>query len=241
MRKARNFIILSVLGMLLINVALISAAIVLEQYGSVTLFPGEHYILNIPFFGPSKAPIVCGKAQTLAGTALRDVNVSAYYDDQLVTKNTTNTKGEYCLTLPELTASRKYDIFIEYNNETTENLTLGSNDYSLDFLNNQIYSKSTTQFITLQGQISNHDAEIESGRFEIKIRHKNNGTWGDVTDYEKYFIDLPSREILELPNEELNITWQIPPEAETGQYKWYLKSSFNAKERTKDVFFNITE
>jgi hypothetical protein len=246
MKKVRDFLIVSFLGVILINLSLISAAYVLTQYGSATLYPGEKYIVNIPFFGISMAPQICGTAQKTTGEPLRGINVSVYYDDELVEKETTDSDGEYCITLPELTASRKYDIFVEYNNETPEALTLGSNDYTLSFLNYQIFSRLNDKYAVLSGAIENEDAEIENGRFEAKVRYHNynrtSPTWEDVTDYQKYAVNIEPKDILEVPSEGLNVSWQIPEDAPTGEYKFLIKSSFNAKEKTSiSVLFNVTE
>jgi len=42
------------------------------------------------------------------------------------------------------------------------------------------------------------------------------------------------------PNDEFNVSWEIPGDATTGKYKFYIKTSFNAKESTKTIYFNIT-
>jgi hypothetical protein len=245
MKKVRDFLVVSFLGILIINLTLISAVYILFEYGSVTLYPGEKYTLNIPFFGISNAPEICGKAQKTNGEVLEGVNVSVYYDDELVEKETTDSDGEYCITLPELTTSRKYDIFIEYDNETPEALTLGSNDYALNFLNYRTFSKSNDGWAVLSGTIDNEDANVENGRFEINLKYYNTSReppqWVEIFDYKKYAVNIESGESYEVPSEELNVSWQIPDDALIGRYKFYIKSSFNAKERTKDVYFNITE
>lgn len=245
MGKVRDFLILSFLGILIINITLISAYVIITKYGTVTLNPGEKYTINIPFFGTSKSPEICGKAQKTTGEALQGVNVSVYYykNNSLINKNTTDSKGKYCISLPEIKSSEKYDIFIEYENSTDNPLQLASNDYTLGFDNNKIFNKSIDKYAVLSGTIENEDAEIENGRFEVNLKYypTNLSERFDIFDYQKYFVNLEPREIYEVPSTELNVSWQIPIDAKIGRYKFYIKTSFNAKERTKDIYFNITE
>lgn len=245
MKGVKDFLILSFLIIILVNITLISAYFVFTQYGSVTLSPGEKYTINIPFFGPSKSPVICGKAQKTSGEILPGVNVSVYYNSDLIKKNITNSKGEYCIYLPEITSNRKYDIFIEYNNQTNTGdfIQLASNDYTLDFDNYLIFSKLSDKYAILKGSIVNKDAKIENGRFDINLQYwpVNSSERVEIFDYQRYFVNINPQETYDIPNNEFNVSWQIPNDAKTGRYKFYVKTSFNAKERTADVFFNVTE
>lgn len=246
--RVRDFLILSFLVIGLINFTFISAYLVFSQYGSVTLNPGEKYTINIPFFDDipsfeeSKSPVICGKAETTSGEALQGVNVSVYFNTTLINKSTTDSNGKYCISLPEITSSKKYNIFIEHNNQTNTGspIQLASNDYYLDFDNNLVFSKISDRYAVLQGAIDNEDAEIDNGRVEVNLKYYENSTWKEIFDYQKYFVNIDSREVYDVPSDELNVSWQIPNDAKVGRYKFYIKTSFNAKERTKDVYFNIT-
>jgi len=247
--RVRDFLILSFLVIGLINFTFIGAYIVLVQYGSVTLNPGEKYAINIPFFGESKSPVIYGKAQTTTGEVLPGINVSVYYynNDTLIGKGTTNSKGEYSISLPEITTSKKYDISIEYNNQTNTGgiIKLASNDYSLDFDDNRRYSKSIDDFVFLTGKITNEDAEIENGRVEIKVGYldplKNNSVSYRYGDYQKFYgININPKEEYEV-TKEFGISWKIPTNSTpVGKYKILIKTSFNAKEKSTGVYFNIT-
>ena len=247
MGKVRDFLILSFLGILIINITLISAYVIITKYGTVTLNPGEKYTINIPFFGTSKSPEICGKAQKTTGEALQGVNVSVYYykNNSLINKNTTDSKGKYCISLPEIKSSEKYDIFIEYENSTDNPLQLASNDYTLGFDNNKIFNKTIDKFVFLTGKIINKDAEIENGRVEIKVGYldplKNNSVSYRYGDYQKFYnINIDSNEEYEV-TEESGIFWEIPIDSTpVGKYKILIKASFNAKEKTSYVYFNIT-
>ncbi|MEK6906040.1 MAG: hypothetical protein AABW81_00270 [Nanoarchaeota archaeon] len=63
MKRVHEFLIFSFIGILAVNLALLSAYTIFEKYGSVTLGSGEGYIVNIPFIGSSNSPMICGKAQ----------------------------------------------------------------------------------------------------------------------------------------------------------------------------------
>ena len=242
--ELKEFLTISIICLLLINISLVSAYIMVK-YGTITLSPGEKYTINIPFFGPSKSPVICGKAQKTSGDVLQGVNVSVYYNSDLVNKSITNSKGEYCIYLPEITSKKTYDIFIEYNNQTTTEdfIQLASNDYTLDFDNNLLFSKLSNKYAILKGSIINKDAKIENGRFEINLQYYpiNSSERFEVFDYQKYFVNIDPQGTYDTPNSELNVSWQIPSDAKTGRYKFYVKTSFNAKERTANVYFNVTE
>lgn len=240
------FLTLSVLGLLLINITLIGAYIVLTKYGSMTLNPGEKYTVNIPFSGPSNNPVICGKAELNDGSALKNITVIVkYYNNETeIARNTTGTDGKYCITLPEIESSKKFDVYLEYDNETStgEDLLLGDNDYDLDFENYKVYSKSSDDFVFLTGNITNEDAKIENGRFEVKVGYKD-GTWKYLFgDYEKYLVNISPHEGYQLPNEDVSISWEIPSDAQVGEYKFLFKTSFNGVEKTsQSVYFNITD
>ena len=131
------FLTFSVLGLLLLNLTVISAYLILIKFGDVTLNPGEKYILNIPFLGPSKSPLICGTAQQTDGTPLKNVSIIVEYKSNQTKAGeaTTDSNGEYCITLPEIKSSNKFDIFIKYDNVSSSGapLVLASNDYSLNF------------------------------------------------------------------------------------------------------------
>jgi len=236
-------LVLSFLALFLINITLIGAYFFL-QYGSVTLSPGENYTVNIPFFGKSKFSVICGKAETNSGEALQGVNINAYYKNNSVNKSTTDSKGRYCIYFPEINSNRKYDIFIEYNNQTSKGdpIQLASNDYSLDFTNNLIFRKSSDQYAILNGSITNEDAKIENGRFEINLQYwpSNSGERYEIFDYQRYSINIDPKGTYNIPDNDLNVSWKIPDDVEIGRYKFFIKTSFNAEEKTKSIFFNIS-
>jgi hypothetical protein len=242
-KRVKKFLILSFLGLLLINLALVSAYILFTKYGSLTLNPGEKYVVNIPFIGPSNSPTICGTAQQNDGTLLKNITVvlKSYNSNTTIAQNTTNSDGKYCITLTGMNSSQKFDVYIQYDNQT---IILGSNDYTLSFGNNLIYSKSINDFVYLTGNITNRDARIENGRFEINLKYNETGKFTnseEIFDYQKYFLNIEPNEIYSVPNDELNVSWEIPNDAKIGMYKFYIKTSFNGKERTSNIYFNITE
>jgi hypothetical protein len=236
-KKLERFLILLILGLIAVNLPLISALII-NVYAKVTLSPGEQYTLNIPFVGLSKNPLICGVAEKTDGTLVKGVKVSASSGSILV-QNTTNSDGEYCLTLPEINKTTPYNISVEYDNST---LTLGSNGYDFDFPG-KIFRKGTDNKAYLIGRIVNEDAEVENGRFEVKMGHKVNGTWKYLSgDYQKFLINIEPNEIYEIPSEELDFSYDLA-DLEVGEYKFLIKTSFNGKEYSgtgTSVFFNIT-
>lgn len=244
-QKLVAFLTLSLLGLLLINITLIGAYIILTKYGSMTLDPGEKYTVNIPFSGTSNFPVICGKAEQSDGSALKNISVIIkYYNNETeLARNTTGSDGKYCVTLPEITSSKKFDVYLEYDNETSEGdpLILGSNNYDLNFENYKVYSKSSDEYAFLIGNITNDDARVENGRFEAKVGYKD-GTWKYIFgDYEKYLVNINPNEIYQLPNEEVNISWKIPSDAQLGEYKFLFKTSFNGVEKiSQSIYFNIT-
>ncbi|MEK6906184.1 MAG: hypothetical protein AABW81_01030, partial [Nanoarchaeota archaeon] len=112
-----------------------------------------------------------------------------------------------------------------------------------DLDNNKIFSKSTNVYAVLSGDIINQDARVENGRVEVKLEYYPNSTGKyEVFDYQKYYVNIEPRESYSFPSEELNVSWKIPSNAELGRYRFYIKPSFNAKEKTpKEIYFNLTE
>ncbi len=245
----RKFLILSFLGIIVLNITIIGASIFLQNYGKFNLNPGENYIVNIPFIG-DKATMqtICGKAEQTDGTALKDITVILKYKNETeANRSTTGSDGEYCISIPRLESKQEFTIYLEYENETEEgNLTLADHNYDLDFEEDKTYSKSIDEFATLIGNITNEYAQIENGRFEIKIGYNDKDESGNhwkylYGDYEKYFVNIAPTEIYSIPNEELNVSWKIPEDASPGEYKFLIKTSFNAEEKSQSVYFNITE
>jgi len=241
-QRLKIFLILSSLIVVLINFNLISAYLISIKYGSLTLNPGEKYILNIPFIGYSKTSMICGKAEEKNGTFIKNISVIVkYYNNEtILAKNNTNSNGEYCINLPEINSSKKLDIYLEYDNST---FTLGNNGYELNFEDNKVYNKISDKYAVLTGNITNYDARIENGRFEVKVGYKEDSGWKyNFGDYEKYLFNIAPNEVYTIPNEEINISWKIPDDALTGQYKFLIKTSFNGIEKVNQyVYFNITE
>ncbi len=243
-KEIKKFLTISLLGLLIVNFTLISGYLVVKSYGQMTLNPGEEYTVNIPFFGSSLSPVVCGRAEKTDGTPLSNVRINISYstDNELLGTAITDGNGEYCITLPEINTNRRFEVYVQYDNGTSEDnyLALASNDYTLDFDDDLVYSRGSTSYIPLTGEIRNENAEVENGRFEVNVKYKNGDEWEEILDYQKYSIDIEPNEIYSLPEDGLNFSWRIPSDAKTGEYKFYVKTSFNAKDHTKDVPFNIT-
>ncbi len=241
--KLGNFLILSFLVLLWINFSLVSAYLALTKFGSATLDYGEKYTLNIPFIGPAKSPLVCGKAQQTGGIPIENITIFVrhYNNDTTIAQNKSGNDGRFCITLPEINKSTKFDFYVEYDNAT---LILGSNDYQMNFKNNLVYDRNTNRYIALSGNITNGDAPVESGRFEVKMGQKISGQWKYIYgDYQNYYINIPSNDIYTFPSEELNFSQDIS-ELDNGEYKLLIKTSFNGKEYSGcskcSVLFNIT-
>lgn len=245
-KKVFMFVGFSILALILINVTLIGAYVVFTKYGSMTLNPWERYTVNIPFKGASTNPVVCGKAEMNDGSALKNVTVIAkYYNNETeLVRNTTGSDGRYCITLPEITSSKKFDIYLEYDNISSsgEEIFLGDNNYEISFEDYLVYDKSSDNYAFIRGNITNKDARVENGRFEAKVGYKD-GTWKYLFgDYEKYLINISPNEIYELPNGDVEIKWEIPDDAEPGEYKFLFKTSFNGVEKiSQSIYFNITD
>ena len=249
-KKVKKFLVLSLLGLLVVNITFISAVYVITKYGTFNLNPGEKYTINIPFIGLSKAPTICGIAKTTSGDPMKDVNVSVYLDgtgdnDEFIAKETTDSKGGYCITLPEINKKTKYFVMVEYDNQTSQSdVQLGSNDYDFNFDEDKTYSKSSDTFVTLSGSIENEDAIIEDGRVEVNLRWYPNSSSDElIFDYQKYYLNIDAGETYEFPSDEFNVNWTIPSDAKTGTYKFLYRASFNGKEKapTAGVLFTLTE
>lgn len=249
-KKLQLFIVLAVLVLLFVNISIISGYILFTKYGSMTLSPGENYIVNIPFISAEKPegfPMVCGTAEQSDGDPVEDVTVKIAYSADNTTilgENITNKDGKYCITLPEITSNRVYVVYLEYDNETfSEELTLGSNEYTLDFENNLNYSKGLDSYADLIGKIINEDARIENGRLEIILSYCENEKCNitSIIKEEKYSVNIEPQDTYNIPNSEFSYSWEIPSDAKLGKYKLYIKASFNAKDHTKTVYFYITE
>lgn len=247
--KVKDFLVLSFLLIIFVNLSFINAFLVFLNYGSVTLNPGESYIVNIPFINldgedESINSSICGRTETNNGEIVEGVVVSVYYSDNLIGESVTNSSGNYCIFLPEINSARKYDIFIEYDNKTQSGdfIKLASNDYLFNVENDLIFKKSDG-YVVLSGDIDNGDADIDNGRIEVNLQYwsDNSSDRYTVFDYRKYFVNLNSQENYEFPNDEFNLTWEIPDNAKLGQYKYYIKTSFNAKEKAKSVYFYLIE
>jgi hypothetical protein len=241
-QKLVSVLILSILGLILLNFSLISAYVILANYGKISLDPGEKYIMNIPFIGSSKSPSVCGTALKTDGTPVENVTVSIKLSGSDATEGSdvSDRNGRYCIDLPEITKSNvDYSVYLDYDNES---LILGDNDYDMHFDNNKIIDRNINHNVILSGEIKNYDAEVENGRFEVKVGHKVNSTWKyDLGDYQLFRINMEPREVYNFPNDEFNFSWQIPSDATDGAYKFLIKTSFNGKEyESQSVFFNIT-
>lgn len=240
-KKVILFVTLSVLGLLLLNITLIGGYILLREYGSIALNPGEIYRVNIPFIGPSRAPMICGKAEQTDGTALEGIRVIANYSNNTFAgEATTETDGTYCITLPEITTSKTYNIYLEYDNST---LTLASYDYTLSFENNKIYNKGSDEYVNIIGDITNEDARIENGKIDVSLQYypiNASERFYIFNDQEYYIENIEPNEIYFIPSSDFNLTWMINSDTLIGRYKFRVNADFNTVNHYKDIYFNIT-
>jgi len=242
-RKRKRMLVFVVIGIAIMSLAI--GAYILTKYGTVTLSPGEHYTVNIPFVGASNMPVICGKAAYTNGTPVKDVNVTVKYynNDSVLAWNLTDKNGNYCIYLPEIKKDTKYDVYVGYDNAT---LTLGKHGYSISDLKTEkeIYNKSVDKYVIIKGIIVNEDAKIENGRIDVNLKYHNESSgWKEIFDYKRYYVNIDPNEVYQIPNDkdDVNISWEIPSDAPIGEYKFYFKISFNAQETTKNVYFNVTE
>jgi hypothetical protein len=238
--KIRKLITLSFLALIAVNLPLISAYIVLNKYGDFTLYPGEDYIINIPFTSSSDSfATICGTAQKTNGISISGINVTLRYygNSSDYAKNITDLNGRFCFNV-DIDSNQKFDVYAGYDNST---LILGNNNYNLDFDNYKVYRKSSDNYTYLSGNITNYDAPITNGRFEIKMGQHINGSWSySFGDYQAFYINISSNSIYHVPSSQLNFSKYLGNLSE-GEYKFLIKSSFNANEKSSVyVFFNIT-
>ena len=233
----KRFLVFSLIGILVINASIISSYIIVENYGSMTLSPGERYTVNIPFIAEEgeeeeeispNSPIACGKAEKTNGEPVEGVNVSAYLGSDFAGSKITNESGDYCIVLPEINRNRIFNVQIGYDDEILE---LGSNDYEVSFEENQVYEKGVDEKAILFLTIKNKDARIDNGRIEARIRKYNEieEGWEDVFGYKKYYLNISRNETYSLPNQEIEINWEFPEDVELGEYQFYFRPSFNGE------------
>lgn len=251
-RRNRRMIIFAIIGIMIIGLAI--GVYILEKYGKVKLSPGEHYTINIPFTSiTSKSPVIEGYATYTNGTPVKNVNVTVKYykNDSVLAWNLTDDNGYYKIILPEIKKDTIYEVYVGYENST---LKLASNDYKLNLgTNKEIYSKSSDSIVYINGTIDNEDAKIVNGRMDVNLKYCNGtfnesaktckgtpGKWEEIFDYKRYYVNIDPNDAYEIPSDEVNITWEIPNDAAIGKYKFEVKTSFNAKEYTKSIYFNIT-
>ncbi len=244
-KKLKLFLALSVILILSVNLTLISGYLIMDSYGKMYLNPGEEYVVNLPFnlFQPSEPPVVRGIAQQTDGTPIIGVKVIVNNSDNSISgENTTDSNGEYSITLLEINEREQFHVYIEYDDEI---LILEDNDYSYEFDNNLNYSKSAGNYVELRGTIENEDAIIENGRVEISLRKCTEGTntCSEILDTKTYYVNINPQETYNIPSSEINYTWPINNGTETGKYKIQVAMSFNAQEHTPTsmAYFYITD
>ncbi len=248
-KKNKRRMIFAVVGIIIISIVM--AAWVYDKYGTLYLSPGEKYTVNIPFIGASNNPVICGAAIDTRKNPVKDVNVTVklYNKNETIAWNITDSKGKYCIYLPEITKTTRYDIYVGYNDST--NLTRGSNDYVLDLgTDKKNYSKG--EVAGINGTISNDNVDIENGRVFVSLAHCSgimNGTsckdefgqtkyWDYLYKDERYYLNIVKDKGMDIPSDEFNITFNTS-DASIGGYKFILEFSFNAKEKTKTLYFNV--
>ena len=242
-RKIKLFIIFGILGILFINIAMISGYILINYYGKMNLNPGEKYTVNIPF-KLFQSPIVSGKAQQADGTPISGVKVIINdSDNSILGQDTTNSNGEYSITLPKTSEEEQVYVYLQYDNGSAQlsNLMIGNNDFTPDFDNNLNYSKSSDNHVYLSGKITNKDAKIEDGRFEITLSKCDGETTScsEVLDNAKYIVNINSNAVYIVPNSGMDYSWPITGSTDIGKYKIYVQESYNGQEHTSTVYFHI--
>lgn len=227
------------------------ANIIDKKYGSFSLHPGEKYTVNIPFLGAPKSSFICGKAEYWNGSAVEGVNVTVKYhnNETVLATNKTDKNGFYCVYLPEIKKVTKYDIYVDYENRT--DLVLGSNDYTLN-LDTEKDSYSLGEIVKITGTIENEDAEIDGGRMLVSLAYCNGtfnesskackgtpGKWIYLYDDKSYSLNINKNYNQYVPYDDFDVRFNTS-DADKGWYRFSLKASFNSKEHTKTIYFNVT-
>lgn len=239
-------ILLLILG----TVVVIAGSIIEKKYGDFKLHPGEKYTVNIPFLGAPESSFICGKAEYWNGSAVEGVNVTVKYhnNETVLAVNMTDENGFYCVYLPEIKKATDYDIYVGYENRT--NLVLGSNDYTLN-LDTEKDSYSSGEIVVLNGTIENEDAKIEDGRMLVSLAYCNGtfnesskackgtpGKWIHLYDSKNYSLSINKNYDQYVPYVDFDVRFNTSG-ASMGWYKFSLRASFNSKEHTKNIYFNV--
>lgn len=239
--KLKNKLELLIILFLILGASLGIADFMDKNYGKVKLAPGENYTVNIPLIESSSVnSFICGKAEESDGNPVSGVKVEAKNTKKssFIASNSTDSNGNYCIRLPETNTSEEYNIYV-----TSANLTLGSNDYALN-LKTEKGTYHAGETVKIKGAIENSDARIDNGIMEVNLKYYNEmkNNWDEIFGYIKYYFSIEPKTNYNLPNEEdeLSIEWLIPVNASQGRYKFYFKAAFNGKEKTKHVYFNMT-
>lgn len=246
-REVGKFLILAFSAVILLNSFILAGTVSGMFYGRFRLNPGENYTVNLPFIIVPFQQLICGVAETVDGELLEDIEVILSQNGTEVARNITDEDGKYCISIDELEKATDFEIHLDYEDEADEgNLILGSNDYNLNLDDEEIYNKSEDEFVYLTGEIENEDAKIEDGRFEINLQYYNESSnksskWEKIFDYQTYRLNIESRETYQISIADFNPIWKIPDDALIGRYKFYIRTSFNAEEKTSSVYFNLTE
>jgi hypothetical protein len=242
-RKIKLFVILGILGVLFLNLALISGYIIINSYGKMNLNPGERYTVNIPF-KIFQSPIVSGKAQQTDGTPISGVKVIINNSDNtIVGEDTTDSSGEYSITLPKTSEEEQVYVYLQYDNGSAplNNLMIGSNDYTYTF-NDANYSKSKDNYIELTGKITNKDAEIEDGRMIVTLKscEEETNNCDTVIDTKTEYVNIASLKVYNIPNKDVQFRWDIDNLA-IGKYQLEVSMSFNGKEKGSEAnYIHVT-
>jgi hypothetical protein len=231
-RKIKLFIILAVLGLLFINMAIISGYFFINAYGNMKLNPGEEYTVNIPF-KLFQSPVVSGKAVANNGTVIAGVNVTVTDShNKILGEDITNENGEYSITLPKISDITEYYVDVGYNNgsQIFTNLANGSNDYDYTF-DDMNYSKSQDNYIELTGKITNEDAEIENGRMVVTLNkcEDNTNNCDTVIDTKTEYVNIAPLKEYNIPNTDIKFRWPID-DLSVGKYQLEVSMSFNGVE-----------
>lgn len=244
--RKKIFFILIIL-FLLFNLAAVNGIIIHHQFSnSFTVFPGENYIINIPFKAHETS--ICGNAVLLNDSEIieniQGINISVSGERNYSTR--TDENGEYCIDLVGVYKPKEYNAYVEYDNES---LVVLSKKYHLTQFNTSKNSYSRGESAILKGVIGNEDAEIKNGRIIQKIKCKEligeEECNREFVSSKTYYVNISPKEDYEVPNNNLNLTWQIPENMELGKYEFYTRVSFNGNGRKiprsgSKLDFNIT-